>query len=182
MKLSSIFSDGMVLQRNKNVTVYGKTKPTYTVNLNFLGISYDTTSDHEGNFSVGLGKLSPGGPHEMEIIADETIIIKDILIGDVWMLGGQSNMELPLSRTQDLFAEEIKKINHSFIRQFAVPQEYDFQAPRQELSNGQWTSATQQDVMNFSAVGYFLDRKSTRLNSSHVASSYAVFCLKKNKI
>src|SRR5699024_4342781 len=91
----------------------------------------------------------------MEIRANEEIILRDILIGDVWILGGQCNMELPLRRTQDLFADEIKKINNPLIRQFTVPQEYDFHAPRHDLSDGTWTRATQSDVMNFSAIGYF---------------------------
>jgi len=159
MQISSIFSDGMVLQRNKNITIFGKTAPAHTVKLNFIEKSYETTADHDGSFSIELDKLAPGGPFQMEIIADEKIIIKDILVGDVWMLGGQSNMELPLSRTQDLFANEIKEINNPFIRQFAVPQEYDFHAPRQFLSSGDWTSAVQKDVMNFSAVGYFFAQK-----------------------
>ncbi len=159
MKLSSIFSDGMVLQRNEKVVISGVTKPTYPVRLTFLGKLYESISNSHGNFSIELDKLDPGGPHQMEIVADEIITIKDILIGDVWVLGGQSNMELPLNRTQDLFAREIKEINQPFIRQFIVPQEYDFHAPKKSFSSGNWINATQNDVMNFSAVGYFFAQK-----------------------
>src|SRR5690554_5799943 len=111
MKLSNIFSDGMVLQRNETAVISGKTKPTHTVRLTFLEKLYETVSDDHGNFSIELDTLEPGGPYEMEIEADEKMMIKDILIGDVWVLGGQSNMEIPLNRTQDLFANEIKQIN-----------------------------------------------------------------------
>lgn len=159
MKLSNIFSDGMVLQRNETAVISGKTKPTYQVRLTFLEKLYETVSDDHGNFSIELDTLEPGGPYVMEIEADEKMVINDILIGDVWVLGGQSNMEIPLNRTQDLFANEIKQINEPFIRQFAVPQEYDFHAPREDFSGGTWTSATQNDVMDFSAVGYFFAEK-----------------------
>lgn len=159
MKLSNIFSHGMVLQRNKNIMISGTTKPTHSVCLTFLEKTYETISNLHGEFSIELDALEPGGPYQMEIVADEKVTIKDILIGDVWVLGGQSNMELPLYRTQDLFEDEVKRINEPLIRQFAVPQVYDFHAPRQEFLSGTWTSATQSDVMNFSAVGYFFAQK-----------------------
>lgn len=161
MQLSSIFSDGMVLQRNKHIIISGKTKPNHVVSLSFLEKSYETTSNHDGHFSIQLDKLSAGGPYDMKIVgANEKVVLKDILIGDVWLLGGQSNMEIPVYRTQDLFPDEITNINEPFIRQFSVPQEYDFHAPRQILSGGTWKKATQEDdAMNFSAAGYFFAEK-----------------------
>src|SRR5690625_4830602 len=159
MKLSRLYSDGMVLQRDQKNMVSGKTKPFHPVTLTFLDKTYRTTAEQNGNFSFELDPLDPGGPYNMEIRADEVIILQDILIGDVWVLGGQSNMELPLRRTQDLFADEIKQINNPFLRQFIVPQEYDFHTPQLELSDGNWTSATQSEVLNFSAVGYFFAKE-----------------------
>ena len=159
MKLSRLYSDGMVLQRDQKNMILGKTEPFYPVTLTFLEKTYRTTADQDGSFSFELDPSDPGGPHQMEIHADEEIILKDILIGDVWVLGGQSNMELPIHRTQDLFADEIKKINHPSIRQFSVPQEYDFHTTRHDLSSGNWMSATQSNVMNFSAVGYFFAKE-----------------------
>src|SRR5690625_6756000 len=130
MQLSSIFNDGMVLQHNQLITISGKTKPNLPVQVKFLNKTYDASADETGNFSISLDKFEPGGPYKMEIIADETKVINDILIGDVWVLGCQSNMELPLNRTLDLFADEIKQINQPFILRFYVSQEYDFHTPK----------------------------------------------------
>ncbi|WP_088105975.1 sialate O-acetylesterase [Halalkalibacter urbisdiaboli] len=159
MKLSSIISDGMVIQRNKQVTISGNTKHFQKVCLTFLEKSYETTSDSNGDWSINLENLEPGGPYHMEIVAEEKIVIQDILIGDVWVLGGQSNMQLPINRTLDLFSDEIKDANEPFIRQFSVPQNYNFHKPEQYLVGGTWTSATHPDVMNFSAVGYFFAKE-----------------------
>lgn len=160
MKLSSIFSDGMVLQRNKEVTISGWTNPNREVSLVFVEKKYTTTSsDKDGKWSIHLEKLEAGGPYQMEIEADEKIVIHDILIGDVWVLGGQSNMELPVSRTLDLLYEEVKAVHQPSIRQFSVPQHYYFDQPKQALDGGEWRKATSPQVMNFSAVGYFFANK-----------------------
>ncbi len=160
MKLSSIYSDGMVLQRNKRVTISGKTKKLHNVSLTFLENTYETTADSSGGWSITLDPLAPGGPYQMEISsAQEKLTINDILVGDVWLLGGQSNMELPVQRTLDLFADEIKKVDEPLIRQFAVPQVYDFHEPKTELVGSSWMKATQEDILRFSAVGYFFARE-----------------------
>lgn len=159
MELSSIYSDGMVLQRNMPIRIAGKTKPNQTVHLTFVNKNYETIADEKGDFSITLDPLLAGGPYEMKIISDETKVLRDLFVGDVYLLGGQSNMELPLYRTADLFADVIKKIEEPQIRQFAVPQEYDFHAPRRSLKGGAWVQAIQPDVNDFSAVGYFFAQK-----------------------
>ncbi|MBD8070437.1 sialate O-acetylesterase [Bacillus sp. PS06] len=159
MELSSIFSDGMVLQRHKEITISGKTKPFQQVNLIFLEKSYPTMSDQTGDWSVILDPLEPGGPYQMEIVAEDRQTIQDILIGDVWILGGQSNMELPTSRTLDLFYDELKAVNYPNIRQFSIPLHYDFHGPKKVLTGGSWISATNDDVMKFSAAGYFFAKE-----------------------
>lgn len=91
----------------------------------------------------------------MRISGYEELVVDDVYIGDVWLLGGQSNMELPVGRTLDLFAEEVATAENPLIRQFTVPQVYDFAGPKSELSGGSWQSVTPQSVLEFSAVGYF---------------------------
>ena len=86
-------------------------------------------------------------------------IIKDILVGDVWVLAGQSNMQIPISRTLDLFEEEVKDANYPEIRQFTVPMVYDFNKPIDELNGGNWIPVTPDTVYDFSAVGYFFSKK-----------------------
>lgn len=156
MTLPSIISDGMVLQRNDKVTLWGKAQSLEEVNVFFLENKYNTMADHTGKWSIMVENLKPGGPFQMEIhTKDEKTLVNDILIGDVWVLGGQSNMQLPVNRTLDLFEEEVKTINQPFIRQFTVPQTTNFQSPQHELNGGEWFSANPKDVLQFSAAGYF---------------------------
>ncbi|MFS0861913.1 sialate O-acetylesterase [Fredinandcohnia sp. 179-A 10B2 NHS] len=155
MKLSSIFSDGMVLQRNKPITISGYTNPSQNVHVQFLERTFSTTSDQNGDWSINLGQFEPGGPYQLEIEADDKIVIQDILIGDVWILGGQSNMEMKVKETLDLFSEEMKAVHQPFIRQFTVPQEYNFHGPTRFVENGSWINASGTSVMDFSAAGYF---------------------------
>jgi sialate O-acetylesterase len=155
MSLSSILSDGMVLQRNAEVPIWGKSSPYQTVKVTFLNKVHTTESDAHGDWKVILEDLEPGGPFEMSIAAEEELVIRNILIGDVWVLGGQSNMQLPVSRTLDLFADEIMKLDMPFIRQFTVPQTYNFHEPEQDVSAGHWMTANPSDVLKFSAAGFF---------------------------
>ncbi|MFY9494381.1 MAG: sialate O-acetylesterase, partial [Limnochordia bacterium] len=111
--------------------------------------------DHAGDWKVSLPALPAGGPYRMRISGYEELVVDDVYIGDVWLLGGQSNMELPVGRTLDLFAEEVATAENPLIRQFTVPQVYDFAGPKSELSGGSWQSVTPQSVLEFSAVGYF---------------------------
>ncbi len=154
--LSPLLSNGMVLQRNTEVKIWGKAEPNETLTLNFRDKTYITTADHVGNWQIILKPMAAGGPWKMEISGqNDEYIIDDILVGDVWVLGGQSNMELPINRTLDLFENEVKTAFNPFIRQFTVPMVYDFHGPRTELSGGNWMAVTPQNVMDFSAVGYF---------------------------
>ncbi len=159
MRLSSLLSHGMVLQRGLNTRVWGTTQAGRPVTVRFLGQEYRAVADEAGKWEIPLGNLEPGGPYEMELRAGESTVIRDILIGDVWLLGGQSNMELPVRRTLDLFAEEVRDVRESGIRMFAVPQQYDFHGPRDEIESGRWVSVTPADVLDFSAAGYFFARE-----------------------
>ncbi|MNJ26118.1 Glycosyl hydrolases family 2, sugar binding domain [compost metagenome] len=173
MRLSSMLSNGMVLQRNAMVMIWGTAESGRKVQVSFLGKEYGTTADSKGDWRVALEKLQSGGPYEMTISMEhqESIIqsvIRDILIGDVWVLGGQSNMELPVRRTLDVLAEEVASVNLPFIRQFAVPQTYNFHGVQHELpraehrdaaQGGEWIAATPEEVMNFSAVGLFFAKE-----------------------
>ena len=156
LSLSPLFSDGMVLQRETPVKIWGKAAPNQQIRINFCDQTSVTTADPEGNWLIGLEPLVPGGPFKMRIRSDhQEIVINDILIGDLWLLGGQSNMELPINRTLDLYGQEVQEANNPFIRQFTVPMVYDFQGPRTELSGGEWKAVTPENVLAFSALGYF---------------------------
>lgn len=157
MKLSSLMSDGMVLQRHASVPIWGSAQPGQSVEVRIVNRVYKTAADHEGEWHISLDPMEAGGPYELVVQAEgePEVVIRDVMIGEVWVLGGQSNMQLPVRRTLDLFADEIARANFPDIRQFTVPQRYDFHGPRYDLSDGAWKKAVQDDVLDFSAAGFF---------------------------
>ncbi|MHB8129287.1 MAG: sialate O-acetylesterase, partial [Mobilitalea sp.] len=160
IELPKLISDGMVLQRDSLIRIWGKSLPGAMMNITFLDETYQTKVDEKGAWEITCKDLSAGGPHEMIIeCGEDKKVIKDILIGDVWVLGGQSNMEISIRRTLDLFADEVKNADCTGIRKFAVPQNYDFHGPVEELTGGEWISVTPQSVYDFSAIGYFYAKK-----------------------
>ncbi|BCJ93285.1 9-O-acetylesterase [Anaerocolumna cellulosilytica] len=159
MKLSTLISDGMVLQRGDKCYLWGSSEKNRQVSVTFLEETYLTYANEQGEWEITLLNLKPGGPYVMEIDDGKKHIIKDILIGDVWLLGGQSNMELPIRRTLDLYEEEVKEAENSSIRIFHVPQKYDFNGPVEELEGGSWKSVSAETILDFSAVGYFFAKE-----------------------
>jgi sialate O-acetylesterase len=97
MQLSTIFSDGMVLQRNKPIEIKGYSQGNQ-VTVVFAGKVYKIDMLTNSYFELTLPCMEAGGPYEMVLYDGEKTIISDILIGDVFVLGGQSNMELPIER------------------------------------------------------------------------------------
>ena|SRR5690554_5064939 len=156
LPLSPLLSDGMVLQRNAAVRIWGRSEPGAQLTVAFCARQYQAQADPAGNWQVVMDPLEPGGPWEMTIsCGNEEHRIKNVLVGDVWVLSGQSNMEIPVHRTLDLFAGEVRDAKNPFIREFAVPLLYDFHGPRAELTGGQWKEVTPENVLDFGAVGYF---------------------------
>jgi sialate O-acetylesterase len=87
------------------------------------------------------------------------VTIHDILVGDVWVCSGQSNMELPMKRVAPIYEAEIANSANPFIREFHVPQVYDFRQPLKDVRSGSWKSANPENVLDFSAVGYFFGKE-----------------------
>lgn len=160
LRLHGMLGNGMVLQRNAHAVIWGKAGSHEVVRVSFLGKTYEVPADLSGDWRVTLEELEAGGPYEMTISSGhEEIVLCDILVGDVWLLGGQSNMELPVRRTLDLLADEVRDVNLPFIRQFAVPQVYNFHAPQEEIQGGEWIAANPESVLGFSAAGFFFARE-----------------------
>jgi sialate O-acetylesterase len=160
LMLSPIMGESMVLQQDVPLPLWGKACPHTRVTLAFLGESYAAESDAGGSWRIVLEPLSSGGPYTMEFSSGgETIQIGDIYSGDVWLCSGQSNMELPMERIRDDFPEEWRTPVNSLIRQFMVPQEWDFSGPRRELSGGVWTAASAETLKDFSGTAWFFAKK-----------------------
>lgn len=159
VKLPKLISDGMILQRDLPVKIWGWAAPNEVVKINFIKSTYKTQANKKGEWEITLPKMKAGGPFEMKIEASNSIIVKDILIGDVWVCSGQSNMELPMYRVRPLYENDIANSTNNFIRQFTVPQKYDFNIPHIDLDNGSWVAANPETVLNFSAVAYFFAKE-----------------------
>lgn len=161
IRLPALVSDGMVLQRNQRLNVWGKADAGEKVEIKFINKKYSTTADQAGNWKIQLPEQKAGGPYTMTI---NEITLKDILIGDVWLASGQSNMELPMRRLTPLYADEIESANNQNIRFFTVPQKYNFKMPQTELDGGRWEATNPQTILNFSGVAYFFAKELSKKN------------------
>ncbi|RAK69335.1 sialate O-acetylesterase [Hymenobacter edaphi] len=159
VRLPRLISDGMVLQRGAAVPVWGWADRGEAVTLSFQGKTYRATAGQDGKWHVQLPALKPGGPYSMSIKASNQLEVKDILVGDVWLCSGQSNMELPMARVKDKYPEVIAQSANAQIRQFDAPTRYSFRGPAADLPSGRWTAADPKSVLQFTAVGYFFARE-----------------------
>jgi sialate O-acetylesterase len=155
VKLPALISDGMVLQRGTNLKIWGWADVNETVTLRFLNQSYTAEPNKDGKWDIVLPSLDAGGPYEMQIKGSNQIVLKNILIGDVWVCSGQSNMEYQMDRVKEKYPEEIANSVNSNIRHFLVPHEYNFQSPQENFSSGSWEESNPKTIMKFTAVGYF---------------------------
>ncbi len=160
IKLPYLISDGMVLQRDKLVKIWGEAVPDSFITLTFCNQQFTAATDKRGKWEIFLPGMQPGGPYDMVVECGmQKKIVHNVLIGEVWVLGGQSNMQIPISRTLDLFEEEVKNTDCPGIRKFSVPEVYNFHGPQEELSGGSWICANPQSIYEFSAVGFFFAKK-----------------------
>jgi sialate O-acetylesterase len=156
IKLPAIFSDGMVLQRNANVAVFGKAEASQRVNVTFNGSVYKTKSDKLGNWIVKIKTDNAGGPHVLRVLSNKNeVVVNDILLGDVWLLSGQSNMELPMRRVKPLYEQVIAQANNNNIRYFDVPKTYHFKEPKNNFDAGNWVPVSSESINEISALAYF---------------------------
>ena len=153
VKLPGIIGDHMVLQRDQKVPIWGWADPGEEVTVTTLGEAAKATADKDGKWQVLVGGLKASDkPIEMTVAGKNTITVKDILVGDVWIASGQSNMEWTLDR--DAFAaEELKQATNPMIRIFVVPKQVSFE-PKTDCS-GKWALCDPARAGTFSAVGYY---------------------------
>lgn len=155
VRLPKLISDGMVLQRDANVNVWGWADANEMVTVSIDGKTCSVKADANGNWKVVLKKHRAGGPFNMLITASNRIEIQNIVFGDIWLCSGQSNMELPMRRVKPLYEAEIATADNPFIRTFIVPQKYNFKNAEQDYLSGVWQEVNSETILNFSAVAYF---------------------------
>lgn len=161
LRLPRLISHGMVLQQKKKIHIWGWDEPGRNVCVSFLCEDYVARADENGRFDLWMKESRPGGPYNMQIHDDDgcEIVIRDILVGDVWLCSGQSNMELPMARVIDSCPEELEECENSFIRTFKIIEHTDFHAPAGELLTGEWKQPHRDSLLEFSAVAYFFAKQ-----------------------
>ena len=155
--LNAVFTDHMILQRDMPVPVYGTAEPGEKVTVAFAGKEKSVVADKDGNWSVKLDAMKVSTtPAVMTVSGKNKLTLNDILMGDIWICSGQSNMEWVLgacNRPDDLAQANVPMIRLYQMRGTAAP------TPRTEFNCLPWTPCTPESVKNFPAVGYYFGRK-----------------------
>ncbi len=155
-KLPQFFSNGMVLQRDAAIQVWGWETPKTKVAVALGEQSATATADDNGQWSISLPARAAGGPLKLTVKGSQTIELNDIWMGDVWLCSGQSNMEWPVAASANKDAE-IAAGNHPMIRHIKINHRPSA-TPETDLSTEGWKVCTSETVGGFTAVGYFFAR------------------------
>lgn len=149
----------MVLQRDHVQNIYGTTIPNSKVYGKFDSKEFSGNSDSNGNFSIPLPQLPAGGPYTLTITGDETLTYTDVLVGDVIICGGQSNMEYTMGMLIDRLGFNEVKEDEDFIRSFEVPKVYNFEKNIDIIEEICWQKAKGDSIRSFSAIGFYAAKK-----------------------
>jgi sialate O-acetylesterase len=155
--LPSIIGDSMVLQRDREVPIWGWDDPGTTVKVKLGDTELSAKADGDGRWLVKFPAMKAGGPLTMTITGTDTKTVKDILVGEVWLCSGQSNMEWPVSASSNP-QEEIAAANYPDIRHIKIPHT-PAATPQQNVPSDGWKVTTPENVPGFTAVGYFFGRE-----------------------
>lgn len=157
VRLPNVFSDHMVLQRDQPIKVWGWAAPGEKIKILLSGKAAATSADADGGWKVELPSMKAPGPHEMTVTGKNTVKITDILVGEVWVCSGQSNMEFELKHALNA-QQEIKAADYPQIRLLLVPRT-PAGLPLNDVKT-RWSVCAPDNptVANFSAVGYFFGR------------------------
>jgi sialate O-acetylesterase len=155
IRLPMLVRDSMIVQRDTKLKIWGWATKDEKVTVKFNGKSYKTTTGADGKWLVTLNPVKAGGPYTMEISGTNTITLRNVLAGDVWLCSGQSNMYHYLELHRDYYEKEIAAANNPEIRQFQVPLVVKLDGVAADYPNSAWKTATQDNIMKFSVVGYF---------------------------
>ena len=164
--LPQLFQSGMVLQRGKPIPVWGKADAGEQVVVSWQKKQYTATADANGRWRVDLPKMKAGGPYILEVSvvggsANDAIQLTDVMVGDVWLLSGQSNIDVTIERVYPQYVDEIENFNLPQVRLFRVQNETNTHGVQDDIrrTNINWKPLTKQNAWFFSAVGSFLGKR-----------------------
>ena len=158
VSLPKLFQSGMVLQRGKTIPVWGTADAGETVTVTFNKKQYTAVADEQGRWRVDLPKMKAGGPYQLTI---NQLTIDDVLIGDVWLCSGQSNIDVTIERVYPQYTQEIDAYENPQIRMFRVQNTTSTHGVKDDIlpTPINWKPVTKQNAWLFSAVGYFLGKR-----------------------
>ncbi len=156
VKMPRIFSSNMVLQQGIEIPVWGWADKGERITVTFNNNTVRTKCNDTGKWMIKLPVQSYGGPYTLTVKGKNTLVFDNVLIGEVWICSGQSNMQFQVSQGNNA-EQEIASANYPNIRLFQVPLEVA-QFPKDDLSSGNWVECSPETVAAFSAVGYFFGR------------------------
>lgn len=153
LKLPAMFSDSMVLQRDQPIKIWGWATSGSYVSVSLGDQNKTAKADEGGRWELMLDALSAGGPHQLMIEGDgEKFVAKDVLVGEVWLCSGQSNIAMTVSRSKNAAKEEAAA-KYPQIRMFKVDSGHSLEP--QQTCTGKWTVCSPETVGGFTATGYF---------------------------
>ena len=159
LKPFPLFGDNMVLQRDKAIIVYGTADPGSKIKVTFQDTSATSLTGEDGNWEVDLASYDAGGPYQLEITSgSENLTYDNVMVGDVWIASGQSNMGYQVKQGVLDYNNEVAKANYPGIRYFEVAQ-LPSQAPQATIPEFDWKVCTPENVPDFSAVAYYFAQK-----------------------
>ena len=165
VSLPQLFQSGMVLQRGKAIPVWGKADAGESVTILFNKKQYTTTADANGKWRIDLPKMKAGGPYTLEVksegVNSEKLVLDNVMIGDVWLLSGQSNIDVHIERVYPQYVQEVDNYENPQIRLFRVQNETATHGPKDDIrpTSINWKPLNKQNAWPFSAIGYFLGKR-----------------------
>ena len=158
VSLPQLFQSGMVLQRGKAIPVWGKADAGESVRILFNKKQYTTSADTNGKWRIDLPKMKAGGPYQLSV---NDLVIDNVMIGDVWLLSGQSNIDVHIERVYPQYVQEVDNYENPQIRLFRVQNETATHGVKDDIrpTSINWKPLNKQNAWPFSAVGYFLGKR-----------------------
>ena len=158
LKLAGIFGNHMVIQQGMQAPVWGKADPGATVRVDFAGYTTTAKADKDGKWMLRMPELPAGGPFEMKVSSNSKLTLTDIMVGEVWLASGQSNMAMATSSTNIDANRSEAEDDYKSIRLFTVP-DATASIPLNDITTTEWKICNKATVKDFSAVGYFFGRE-----------------------
>ncbi len=160
LSVAGIFNDNMILQQNAKNNIWGKATAGNTVNVIFRNIKYSCKTNVDGNWTLKIDAGKAGKAGDLIIsTASEKTIFKNILVGEIWLCSGQSNMDLTLNEFKDVYKDEINTAKNDNIRYAVIEKKVDNRENKNVMLRKKWTAINPISVVECSAVGYFYAKK-----------------------